>query len=52
MKLRKADAAALALASESGGITLDMLGFIINSAEDLVRRSRLPGEAGPDLLPR
>jgi hypothetical protein len=49
---RKAGAAALALASESAGIALDMLGFIINSAEDLVPRSRLPGEAGPDLLPR
>lgn len=31
--------AALALAGESGGIALDVLGFIINSAEDLLPRS-------------
>ena len=32
--------AALALAGESGGIALDVLGFIINSADDLLPRSR------------
>jgi hypothetical protein len=43
---------ALALASRSSGIALDILGFIINSADDLVPRSRLPGAPGPDLPPR
>jgi hypothetical protein len=32
--------AALALVGESGGIALDVLGFIINSADDLMPRSR------------
>ena len=32
--------AALALAGESGGIALDVLGFIISSADDLLPRSR------------
>lgn len=37
---RKVGAAALALAGESGGIALDMLGFIISSADDLLPRPR------------
>jgi hypothetical protein len=37
---RKVGAAALALASESGGIAVDMLGFIISGVDDLVPRSR------------
>jgi hypothetical protein len=41
--------AGLALASESGGIALEMMGFIINSADDLVPRSCLPVAAGSDL---
>ena len=36
----KVGSAALALAGESGGIALDVLGFIINSADDLLPRSR------------
>ena len=32
--------AALALAGQSGGIALDVLGFIINSADDLLPCSR------------
>jgi hypothetical protein len=40
--------AALALAGESGGIALDVLGFIINSADDLLPRSRSPARSpGP-----
>jgi hypothetical protein len=34
----KVGSAALALASESGGIAVDVLGFIINSADDLLPR--------------
>jgi hypothetical protein len=37
---RKVGGAALALASESGGIALDMLGFTINGADDLAPRPR------------
>jgi hypothetical protein len=48
---RTVGAAGLALASESGGIALEMMGFIINSADDLVPRSRLPAAAGADLPP-
>jgi hypothetical protein len=36
---RKVGAAALALASRSGGIALDMMGFIIDGPDDLVPRS-------------
>lgn len=36
----KVGSAALVLAGESGGIALDVLGFIINSADDLLPRSR------------
>lgn len=36
----KVGAAALALASQTGGIALDMLGFLLSSADDLVPRSR------------
>ena len=37
---RKVGAAAFALAGQSGGIALDMLGFIMDSPDDLVPRSR------------
>jgi hypothetical protein len=37
---RKDGAAALALAAQSSGIALDMLGFIIGSPGDLIPRSR------------
>jgi hypothetical protein len=46
---RKVGSAGLALSSESGGIALDTMGFIINSADDLVARSRLPGAEGSGL---
>jgi hypothetical protein len=36
---RKVGAAALALAGQSGGIAVDMMGFIIDSPDDLVPRS-------------